>query len=265
MHIILSDKTLVNNLQEIVCMLQFLEAKRDKYGAPIEPAEIRAFVHRKTGRWVFPEWAKEGMALDTKDWKPILVHEHIDPLRGALSFDVSELEESKSFKFSDLSTLARHQVSETIAILNQWAEMLQGGDSDLHTKIHVLSHAVVEWGSSQEAQESWVATWHPADRREAERILEGAPEGTFFLRKDPYAHLLEEQLSRENRAKVTCVTATYVGERGTIADLTLVHVHGKWTYYNDDPQLLGTTYSSLEEAIKAFGHVLKAPLYREAA
>jgi hypothetical protein len=101
------------------------------------------------------------------------------------------------------------------------------------------------------------------DRTKAEKLLGGQAIGTFLFRIDPFALILEEELSERFKEPIRCFTITTVAEKNKIVDHTVVERLGKFQIYNDDPLLEKHSYHDLEQLLKSMKSTCKIPLRRQ--
>ncbi len=102
--------------------------------------------------------------------------------------------------------------------------------------------------------------WHAVDREEAERLLFTAPLGSYLFRKDHFASCLEEILVRAKKGRMNCYTLTYLGTDQQVREKTVVHWNDHWLFYDDDPSLMGRSFTSLEILLRSLGSALTKPL-----
>ncbi len=261
MHIYLKDKNIIFNLQQLGLLLQSVEKELVKSDSPLQEGLYKAYLHRSSGRLLFPELSGVG-EVDEGSWKKCLICDHIDLKKFSIFFEVKEASGKEPLSEKGLSPQAFACLQKTIGVINREAELLQGPDSTLRVKIHILAHLQVEEEPSLEEMNPLQRSWHSLDRYDAERVLQDTPAGTYLLRRDRYTILLEKELGYRLKMPVTCITATYVGLDGGIHDLTWVHWNHQWKYYNDDPNLKGPSYDTLKEILKTFENLLKFPLPR---
>lgn len=220
---------------------------------------FKAWVNRETGQF-FARGASHKLSLfSEREWKPVEVCCVYNPQEGEIYFLLEEGETKEPcFHCNDLTPIALAIMRDTLKTLNAVTKCLKG-PSDLKTKMRVITKLEID----VEAHSGNILnkTWYPVDRWTAESLLWGKPEGTYLLRKDPFAEILEKQLQRERGVKVKCLTVTYVQQDNKFSELTLVHCDGYWLVYNDDPSLESTRkYSDLMHFLRE-EKVLKFPLY----
>src|SRR4051812_35605779 len=102
--------------------------------------------------------------------------------------------------------------------------------------------------------------WHAVDREEAEKLLFTAPLGSYLFRKDHFANCLEEILVRAKKGPMSCYTMAYLDVDQQVREKTIVHWNDHWLFYDDDPSLMGRSFTSLEMLLLSLGTTLKKPL-----
>jgi len=199
--------------------------------------EVQAFIETTTGSLIKPK----NTAAITSNWKAVWIR---------WDQDTNQLE----FTGADgLRKEAEQILSETIRTINQLfeqekrspdglknAEFFSPG-SDLY---HMVNHGKI-------------------NREKAEKLLKGHAVGTYLFRIDPYASILEEELSLRFAEPIRCFTITAVAEKNKIVDHTVVERLGRFQIYNDDPMLERSSYHDLEQLLKGMKTQCRIPLRRQ--
>lgn len=107
--------------------------------------------------------------------------------------------------------------------------------------------------------------WHGVDRLGAESILLNNPEGSFIFRKDEFAGILETQLSEQLHTRVSAFTLSCLEKNHHFAEFTIVCKDHHFQIYDDNPELQGSSYSSIEALLADREVPLLNPILNEAA
>lgn len=241
-------------------VLIFLElVSRLKKGADQEKLRAKlhtAFVNKMNGEIYFLDLLPNSEALNQKDWKQIDLCYLSDPVDQHLCVEVQEKKEAKAFQYEDLSPLAYHVMTETLKTLNHITRSFKTREG--------WEGSLEEWKEIEIASlpiNLIEATWHDADRWDAEAILEKHPYGSFLFRRDEYAEILAENLQRQHKRKVVCYTLTFIEPEHKVSDLTIVEDKGGWLIYNDDPSLSGRSYQTLETLLNGLKERCRIPVF----
>lgn len=137
-----------------------------------------------------------------------------------------------------LEPIAWNVLRETIEALNEWLAQQKTMDVALATlpNVHVVqSHGHIE------NLPGWLGNM---DRLKAEKLLEGAPKGTYILREgDEDTRAVAFHLAQENKMKVHAYVCTVVESGHKISDLLVLHTPQGWTLYQDNPDLFDSQYA----------------------
>ena len=95
--------------------------------------------------------------------------------------------------------------------------------------------------------------WRAVQREGAEKILSPTIPGTYLFRKDHFASCLEEILSGAKKASIQCYTLAYLDGERQIREKTVVHWGSRWLFYDDDPSLDESSFTSLEALLASLG------------
>lgn len=87
-------------------------------------------------------------------------------------------------------------------------------------------------------------------REGAEKLLKNRSVGTYLFRIDPFASILEEELSLRFSESVRCFTISVVAEVNTIHDYTVVEKLGTFQIYDDDPSLEQPCFEDVQAVLK---------------
>ncbi len=208
-----------------------------------------AFINRMNGEIYFQELLPDQQALHEKDWKKVELCCLSDPADQRLCVEVQEVGLGASFQWDGLTPLAYRVMTETIKTLNQIIVSLKGSQEFKDLEIPSFSGDLIQ------------ATWHDADRIEAEAILEKHPYGSYLFRCDEYASLLGELLRRELHRNIQVFTLTFTEPERKICDLTVIKDQEKWLIYNDDPSLSGKVYDSLHGLLEELKDRCSIPVF----
>ncbi len=216
----------------------FLELfKRVKKRSNKATLRYRTWIDCKTGQLCFEEEGKLPPALKAKDWKQLNVTCFYDVKADQMRIEEQEL------SVIDLAPTALRIFQDSINALKQ----LEGPVS---CAVELSDQLLIS------------KIWHPGDRYHAESLLLGQPVGTYLLRKDVFAQLLEEQLLVQLAKKISLWTLTVLDSNRKCSDYTLVHLDGSWQIYNDDISLNQPLFSGLPQLIESLKARCRYPLYR---
>jgi len=230
----------------------------------IDNKSYSALVNRLSGILVFEEAEeKPEIKLNLREWKPIRIDIKLSCLErdeGVFEIFEDSLKEDL-FHRDDLEPLAYRILSETFKILNHLSRKYESRFYDIQSFLDLLSHVELEEGiKKMEGNKDLVhEAWHQVDRVKAEQILSGKEPGVFLFRKDDYAAILEEQLRKQFKESIKCLTITYVDEEKKICDKTIVLRNHRWMFYNDDPNLSGITYGDIYSLLESLSDLFKVP------
>ena len=222
---------------------------------------IVVFMHRIKGEIRFFDPYSD--MIDPKEWA-CLRFRFSAPSSTNQSFllDISNVEE-KCFSWEDLQPEAFTTLKETIKTI----EFL----STFYPKLQNLSTTLKEFSLTNvdslldrfAGQDIIHKAWYNLDKEHAETLLSSYPPGTFLFRKDPFASILEEQLSLSHEEKIVCITLSFVTAREQVSDKTLVKRPEGWMLYNDSPQLDGCCYPSIYSLLDSLRALVHSPLILE--
>jgi hypothetical protein len=166
---------------------------------------------------------------------------------------VTEKQDGRQFNLEEMDPKGRRVLSET-------CHYLKAALSHLHD-IHELAHLEFE-PSVQEivGRNLLQEAWHAVQREDAELMLLNTSPGTYLFRKDHFASVMEEVISRSKKSQVRCFTLSYLDPEAQVRDRTIVTWKDHWLFYDDDPTLSGRHFESLEDLLSSMGTVLKRPL-----
>ena len=267
MHIMIEDKTVSENVRAFLELLKKAEAKREKTGAALIEKSYKAFLNRKTGKLIFADAHRDQNHWELNDWKPISVDYSYDPVSESFHAMAYEMKErNEAFTLHGLMPSAIKAIKGTIQTLNKLSSLVKGEGSDVVTKIKALCKLQMDIGNIDKEKSILVATWHSVDRQGAEKILKDMPVGTFLFREDYFVKLIEEQLSRDLRKRIKCVTLTIVEPNHKISDFTFVYVDHLWRWYDDVLFCNVKGYERVEELLdSSFKGRAVFPLYHSYA
>lgn len=248
MKVTIANDSVRKNIELFQTLVQRQPKKSGK-----ETVLIHAFVNKKTGDIHFAKGKEEAQA----DWKPICIQ--VRPAKES-TFEVLEEGIKELFKYDDLNPLAYAILSETIHTLNEFSKRM-AVTLDVQVILEDLSNWEIISSNTQLPKDILLEAWHPTDRYGAEDLLEGCPIGTFLFRKDEYALLLEEELRDKFKEDITCLTITYLEKDHKVSDKTIVNRNESWLFYDDDPDLTGTTFPTIYALLSSLKNELKEPLF----
>ncbi|HAZ16025.1 MAG: hypothetical protein A2Y28_03050 [Chlamydiae bacterium GWC2_50_10] len=223
---------------------------------------FNAFVNRNTGELFFEGALLEKTSLNRKKWKAICLRYCPPSKERAGGFEILEERTNETlFQCEDLTPLACEMLSKMVAALNCFVQE-NPPPCELQDVLREISKAELEVVLPKGRERDIVhETWHSVDRIGAEALLEHAAVGTFFFRKDSFAALLEEQLSSRWRIPIKCITLTFLEPCQKVTDLTLVSKEGKWSIYDDDPNLEEPPYPTISSLVESLKEGLTEPLF----
>lgn len=194
--------------------------------------EYPIYIHRKTGILRF---SFEG-PLNYSEWMPGILSVNV------LNHEADILNEKKRpINMDGFPKGTKRILIETLRILTDLS----------HEVKKIAEFATLTLLFSLDNNEFIKMAWHPFNREEAEAYLKDKPPGSYVFRKDPFAEILEKELGQAYHRSIKCVTLSYNDETGQARDLTLVNRNYEWLVYNDNPELLGEPWASLQDLIKA--------------
>jgi hypothetical protein len=210
--------------------------KRIRKQSSRSTVRFRTWIDCETGQLCFAEEDKLPPMLKDKQWKQLDLTCFYDEEAGQI-----RLEEQEPSAI-DLAPMALRIFQESVRALKQ----LEGSTSCV---VKLSDQLLIS------------KIWHHVDRYEAEALLFQHAIGTYLCRKDLFAELLENQLSRQMPQKISLWTITVVLPERKCSDYTLVHVNGSWQIYNDDVSLTQKTFSELAQLIESLKGICRYPLY----
>ncbi len=204
----------------------------------------KAFVNCLTGNIRFNQFD----FLNKNEWKEITIH--LKPETHEVEvFDKTQ----KAFDISLFDPLAYCVMAETFYVLQYILKKLPDFKDLAAIKLEASMDRAFNTDLVHKA-------WHSIDRVKAESLLSGQEIGTYIFRQDEYAKVLEKELSTNLKVKVKCVTLTYLDERSTIKDKTLVKYKNQWLFYDNDPSLSGEGYGDVSYLLDASQEIFRKPL-----
>jgi len=207
-------------------------------------AAYRAYVNLKTGSLRFSEASGE-------EWKVVTLHLDLE----AHKIEVFEADPRIQGEFDRTRFLpAAYRIfSETVHALQQLLRIIR--------TFHEMAEVEIEPPSrSSEVRDFIHEAWHQVDRMGAEFLLLKRSPGTYLFRKDEYAAILEQELTEALHTPVKCVTLSYVDDKPSVHDQTVVLHEQRWMFYDDDPSLGGSHYETISDLLEALGSRLSKPL-----
>lgn len=222
---------------------------------------VVVFMHRIRGEIRFFDPYSD--VIDPKEWTCLRFCFSPSPLiHESFSLDISNVEE-KYFSWEDLGAEAFSALKETIKTI-QFLSRFYPKLTNLSTTLKEFSITNVDSLLSRFAGKDIIhEAWFNLDKEHAETLLSTYPPGTFLFRKDPFASILEEQLSLSHKEKVVCLTLSFVTNSEQVCDKTLVKRSQGWTLYNDSPNLDGCCYPSIYSLLDSLRSYIHSPLILE--
>lgn len=222
--------------------------KKERRREQLQDRTHTAFINRINGEIYFLELLSTPHFLHEKDWKKIALCCQTDPIDHHLNIEVQEAESGRSFECEELTPLALRVMVETVKTLNQMTRLAKQQALD---ELDIQSFGI----------DLIQATWHEADRPQAESILEKHPYGSYLFRCDEYASLLGKLLRRELKRSLQVYTLSFIESQKKFSDLTVIEDQGKWLIYNDDPNLSGKAYDSLPALLEELKDKCQIPVF----
>ncbi len=251
MKVVILDKEVRQNIAVFRHLIHRQADKERRFFRTAKKA-YKGYINCKTGELQFPELQQK--ELPAREWKAITIRLHPED-EGA--FEVFS-EEEGCFDCSGLEKDSYAMLTKTMHILNQLAYDPKRGKNPFWVLKHVSVLDLIL--AEKEERGSLVhEAWHNIDRSHAEYILSNHPVGTYLFRKDEFAQILEDSLNESLSSPIVCITLTYRRLDKKIGEKTLVYKDNRWQFYNDDPTLVGPSYSSVKELLDTMGEQLQQP------
>jgi len=230
----------------------------DPLSTDITPKSIVVFIHKTEGELRFFDPYSE--SIDPKEWSCLRVcFLPSSTAYESFSVDVSNIEE-KFFSWEDLKPEAFINLKETLKtlqFLSKFYPKLQNFSSVLKEFSLANVDTLLQRFTSKDIIHE---AWHNVDKTQAEALLSAYPPKTFLFRKDPFASILEEQLSLAHNEKILCITLTFITEEKNVCDLTLVKRNQGWSIYNDNPILDDCYYPSIHSLLDSLRSKINTPV-----
>lgn len=248
--------SLENTVKRNLALFKHLVQKVERFKMPFHQAAektYKAYLHKKTGAILFEEMIEQQGSL-SGEWKDIEIE--IAPAQEE-PFCIYEKDTGKSFAYKDLTTQAQAVVAKTIHILNELCHDVKKENTHFWI-LRQVSKLDLELFDEEGGKKSLIkAAWFQGTREEAEKKLMVRPRGTYLFRKGAFATALEENLNRNFSMPISCFSLTYsIGENG-ISEKIVVNKDGAWLIYNDDPNLSGPSFPTVEELLANWGEFLQ--------
>lgn len=250
MKIVVPNQSVRHNIE----LFKKLVARQAQKNMSKEDSEhiYQAFINCITGDLFFPDFSDEKRDLSKKEWKQIVLYIKKDPKGETL--EIVQLEEKHRLHASALQIL-----QETVKVLN----------FVLHRMNHMRESTSLEEELGQVELESVFSkyshgdliyeAWHNIDRFAAEKLLQDSAIGTFFFRKDEYCKILEDLLGCK------CFTLTFLGKQKRVVDRTIVQKGKHFLFYNDDPNLEGDLFLTIDSLLESMEEKLLFPILHNIA
>lgn len=220
---------------------RFLQ-ERGHSGRKKKDRSYSVWMNRETGEMEFER--KKGMPITTKKELRLLVHEKHS---GAVHFKLKG-------NFSREEQMIRSVAEETMRILNLLALFTERILPEERVVKDLSSVHLEAWKDSIELFPGWHAD---CERIEAEKILKGAPIGTYILRKcEQLSQWMLKQYPIHTKGYI--LTAVESGKK--ISDYMIVKTERGWTLLQDDPDLIAYDYYiTLYELLENLNHIAMHP------
>lgn len=254
MKVVVFDRRVHQNLALFRHLLHRQAEKKSRFFKKAKKT-YSAFVNCQTGEMAFAELDKDREL--SEDWKSFTIK--LKPTNEG-AFEVLGSDGNEHFECKDLSEEAYRLFTKTMHILNQIAYDPKKGKNPFWV-LRQVAHVDFILSEEEEGERNLIhRAYHNVDRVKAESLLKGRAPGTYLFRKGEFAELLEDELNRELSEPVVCITLTYRDWEEKIAEKTLVFDKGKWSFFNDDVELGGESYSTVKELLSLMGKELGSPL-----
>lgn len=260
MRVAISDKTVRHNIELFKKLVRKQMGKKEKLVHIIKKSYV-AFINRITGEIRFAELDEE--IVKGTDWKAISIRMRIPEHREEGVFEILEGDnKEEQFDTTDLNPIAYRALAETVKTLNRLA-FPSSKLKNVERIFQELSELEIEPNSEKKTSRDLIHdAWHQLDRIEAEKVLNDYPIGTYLFRKDEFAALLEAELNAKHSDHyIKCITLTYSEWDGKVSEKTLVLKDHHWQFYNDNLEIDGHAYPSIESLLKTMDEILRDPLY----
>lgn len=255
MRVAILDKRVRHNLSLLKHLIHREAEKHSRY-FEVAKKSFRAFVNRKTGDFRFYELEKR--ELPEREWQEVTLH--LCPNEEG-AFEV--LTDPKCFDCSSLEKEAYEVLTKTVHILNQISYDPKQGKNPFWVLRNVAKLDFLLTDREEKKRNAIYEAWYDVDRLRAEQLLQGHPIGTYLFRKDEFAQYLEDELNKSSSTPITCITLTYSDWDKQMREKTLIFYQNKWQFYDDDPELEGTSFETVEELLATLGDHLRGPLFVE--
>ncbi len=223
-----------------------------------EDKTYKAYIHRVRGEIRFFDISPK--VEEDQEWKCISFKVMLDREKPEkLLCEVSD-EGQVVFRCDDIKPNALHNLSETLKVINLMARLLPHIESLPRLFLEFSQINLDRLPQDMPSRDIIHDAWHQVDRLGAERVLQEKEVGTYIFRKDPFAEIMESELSRAHGELVKCVTLSYVSYNGRVCDLTIVKIEKGWLFYNDDPNLDEPIYPTSNMLLESLRSVIKKPL-----
>ncbi|MGE5196622.1 MAG: SH2 domain-containing protein [Anaerolineae bacterium] len=261
MKVGIQSKTVQKNI-ELFKELIRRQSHKEKPSSNLDLVTYAAYVNCKTGDLCFSEMVPDLKSLRKHEWKPILFHMMLSNIDSkAEVFEIVEEERGKiDFQLADFQPGAYKVMAETMKTLNFISHRLHKL-KDADKVLNELASVEVELIGKNIVEEAW----HDINRESAEMLLKNQENGTFIFRKDEFAIILQNSLSKSLKHPIKCLTLTFLDEHGKVVDKTIVKFNGHWVFYDDDPNLEGPFHASIYALLNSMKDQLRIPLLTKLA
>ncbi|NGX44957.1 MAG: hypothetical protein K940chlam2_00097 [Chlamydiae bacterium] len=244
MKVTVVDRLIRHNIALFQHLMRRQLEKKQRFNELLQRT-YRAYINCETGELSFQDLGK--------GWKSVLLF--FSEKDG--EFEVNDVDNETCFDCSKLNEKAMKVMVDTLKTMSGVC-----AEPPQRRKIENIVRNLIELEIELPLGDSdpMHAAWHSIDRYHAEYLLEKAAVGTYLFRKGEFASQLEEQLNEESIQPVVCITVTYRGWEGKIAEKIIVFRNGDWLFYDDDPDLEGECYSTLNELIATQEDLFRLPL-----
>jgi hypothetical protein len=242
-----SSEVLRSNLELLKQLINRIEKHPSQ-----EIGDVEAFVEISSGSLIPSlEFKPEELR-----WRAIQIRWVTDGMESGF-FEIYEKSKEGKVLFhrGDFSSEANHILSETMRTINR---IISSRISEIGFEKAIHSLKQMQFVSPD--SELFISMYYPSmNRATAEQMLKGQPCGTYLFRKDPFAEILEEELSLRFAEPILCFTLTSMLDEERVIDFTVVERLGRYQVYNDDPLLSKPSFSSLINLLQSLFTVCKIP------
>lgn len=225
----------------------------------LEGKIYQAFIHKVNGELRFNDVSPEITGKELSLWRPITLR--VLTHRGSPEkIECEVIEKQMIPSEGGVGAEAFKILEETLKTIQIIARLLPNVQS-LPRLFMEFSQVHLEVLEAKRRYSDLIhEAWHQLDRLQTEAFLQEKDRGSFLFRKDEYAAILEEGLTKAHDRTIKCITLSYLDKEGKVCDLTLVKNSLGWLVYNDDPNLTEPIYPDIEAFLDNMKGILSAPM-----